>query len=89
MISITRCSTAAGTYDSQPWQQKIVAQVSKEIQTRVDWIGVDWAKEPQSGNGPPAKSARVLDYACGPGMVSRVSMMELSGITTRSSVENR
>ncbi|KAI9871955.1 MAG: hypothetical protein M1830_002227 [Pleopsidium flavum] len=65
---------AAGSYDSQPWQQKLIAQVTEEIQSRLEWIGVDWVKQHRSeraGGDQAAKSVRVLDYACGPGTVSR------------------
>lgn len=52
--------------------------MTKEIQSRLEWIGVDWVKEQQSENTEnhhPAKKVRVLDYACGPGMVSRVGTL--------------
>jgi len=79
-IKLTCSSNAAGSYDSQPWQQKIIAQVTKEIQSRLSWIGVDWAEEhrpEEAGDDLAARSVRVLDYACGPGTVSRVSMIHL------------
>ncbi|KAI9791360.1 MAG: hypothetical protein M1835_000377 [Candelina submexicana] len=64
----------ASTYDSKPWQQKIVNQVSSEIRNRLDWIGVDWIDDKatkSSSRGTLQKQVRVLDFACGPGTVSR------------------
>jgi len=58
-----------------------------EIQARRDWIGVDWISEdddelddeedftsacPCCVRQPEKKTVRLLDYACGTGLVSRV-----------------
>ncbi|KAI9701229.1 MAG: hypothetical protein M1836_001898 [Candelina mexicana] len=64
----------ASTYDSKPWQQKIVNQVSSEIRNHLNWIGVDWIDDKttrSSSGGTLERQVRVLDFACGPGTVSR------------------
>lgn len=54
-------------------------QVTAEIQARLDWIGVDWIEDSpgneasESPKEAPKKEVRLLDYACGTGLVSRVS----------------
>ncbi|KAI9721268.1 MAG: hypothetical protein M1812_002430 [Candelaria pacifica] len=67
----------ASKYDSKPWQQKIVNQLLEEIRHRLDWIGVEWIDK-SNANKPlnksertPERNVRVLDYACGPGNVSK------------------
>ena len=50
-----------------------IQQIIDEIQKRKDWIGVDWVKEgPDDESKKPQKSVKLLDYACGTGLVSRV-----------------
>ncbi|KAK4987545.1 hypothetical protein LTR50_004578 [Elasticomyces elasticus] len=56
----------ANSYDTEPWQQKLSAQLTQAIQDRLDWLGVDWATPEKKG-----KDVRLLDYACGTGLVSR------------------
>ncbi|KAI9709963.1 MAG: hypothetical protein M1820_003041 [Bogoriella megaspora] len=55
----------ATKYDAEEWQKKIVEQVTNEIRARLNWLGVEWA-DPLKGN-----EVKLLDYACGPGTVSR------------------
>lgn len=52
----------------------------EQIQARKDWIGVEWAEETSSSEAEtstttttvtPKRSVRLLDYACGTGLVSR------------------
>ncbi|KAI1392191.1 S-adenosyl-L-methionine-dependent methyltransferase [Hypoxylon trugodes] len=78
----------ASTYDSR--HSKLNERLTKEIQARLDWIGVDWAvnddtdddsvedadedtNRPEEEFGPAKakKEVRLLDYACGTGMMSR------------------
>ncbi|KAK4909373.1 hypothetical protein LTR28_000185, partial [Elasticomyces elasticus] len=56
----------ANRYDTEPWQQKVNAQLTKAIQDRLDWLGVDWATPEKQ-----ERDVRLLDYACGTGLVSR------------------
>ena len=78
MKPLTHDSEAARSYDSKPWQQEMLAQVTREILSHLEWIGVDWVKEQQpenTGKDHPTKTVRVLDYACGPGTVTRVGTL--------------
>jgi hypothetical protein len=46
----------------------------KELQSSLDFIGVDWASEEDAEDDetPDRRSVTLLDYACGTGLVSRV-----------------
>ena len=72
-------SNAAATYDDQPWARAMLEQLSGEIRSRLDWIGVNWVERKDGGEALTAESpiqkighVRMLDYACGPGMASAV-----------------
>lgn len=56
----------ASHYDTKDWQKKMNAMIIREIRNCVDWFGVDWAKEKET-----SKEVRLLDYACGTGLISR------------------
>ncbi|KAL2069065.1 hypothetical protein VTL71DRAFT_15403 [Oculimacula yallundae] len=64
---------AASTYNSK--FGKTIQQIIDEIQKHHEWIGVDWAEESDSENEASSssekKTVRLLDYACGTGLVSR------------------
>ncbi|KAK6085445.1 methyltransferase domain-containing protein [Seiridium cupressi] len=66
----------AAKYDSK--HEKSLQQLTEAIQARLDFIGADWAAddEDQDGNDGQSdskpKQLRLLDYACGTGMISRV-----------------
>ncbi|KAI0384550.1 S-adenosyl-L-methionine-dependent methyltransferase [Hypomontagnella monticulosa] len=79
----------AAVYDSK--HSRLNERLTEEIQARLDWIGVDWANtddededgirpegEPQSTQS--RREVRLLDYACGTGMMSRA----LAPYTTQS-----
>ncbi|RDW92577.1 hypothetical protein BP5796_01971 [Coleophoma crateriformis] len=64
--------------------EKTIQAIMEEIQQRLDWIGVDWASDTSSSDGESSaaassaakpssekKTVRLLDYACGTGLVSR------------------
>ncbi|KAK3298160.1 S-adenosyl-L-methionine-dependent methyltransferase [Chaetomium fimeti] len=69
----------AAEYDSR--HEKTLGKLIEEIRARVDFIGVDWADEDDEDNNggdggekkdvTAKKSVRLLDYACGTGVVSR------------------
>jgi hypothetical protein len=70
-------SENASTYNTK--FKKTIEQIINQIQARKDWIGVDWVEDiPEDGNESgtvnkaPRKTVRLLDYACGTGLVSRV-----------------
>ncbi|RNJ60882.1 hypothetical protein D7B24_004970 [Verticillium nonalfalfae] len=61
--------------------EKTISQLVKEIQKRRDFIGIDWVQEDsddEDDNGDTTESSvgagktvKLLDYACGTGLVSR------------------
>ncbi|KAG9231160.1 S-adenosyl-L-methionine-dependent methyltransferase [Amylocarpus encephaloides] len=65
----------AATYNTR--FEKTMQQVVDEIRARTEWIGVDWIEDSfdneraESKQKEPKKSVRLLDYACGTGLVSR------------------
>lgn len=58
-------SVQADTMMKQEWALALGDQITTYIQTHVEWIGVDPSK--------PVAPVRMLDYACGNGVASRVS----------------
>jgi hypothetical protein len=72
-------SEEAASYDDK--HRKLNERLTRELQARLDFIGVDWASddsddegdEEVGGNKKPRREVRLLDYACGTGMMSRVS----------------
>lgn len=66
-------SNAAATYDAKPWQQAVVKQLTGEIRSHLDWIGVPSVKaggEPAASSSTKSREVRLLDFACGPGTAS-------------------
>ncbi|KAI1187836.1 S-adenosyl-L-methionine-dependent methyltransferase [Nemania serpens] len=67
----------AESYDEK--HRKLNDRLTRELQARLDFIGVDWASEDDDSDeddeGDSKKKARrevrLLDYACGTGMMSR------------------
>lgn len=74
------CSAHASAYDASPWVQKLAEQLTDELHARLGWIGVDWVDEDLNDGKEKMDALRtkreikMLDYACGPGMMSRVSL---------------
>lgn len=78
-------SKLAAEYDAK--YEKTILQLEKEIRKRKDFIGADWViddddddddSENESAAQPTAakgRSVRLLDYACGTGLISRVSLL--------------
>ncbi|KAI0012028.1 S-adenosyl-L-methionine-dependent methyltransferase [Xylariaceae sp. FL0662B] len=71
----------AAVYDSK--HAKVNERLTKELQSRLDFIGVDWASDDEDDDSgdevdgkpkstsKPKREVRLLDYACGTGMMSR------------------
>lgn len=75
-------SKTATTYDSIPWMQRAAIQITGELRKHRDWLGIDWASSKED-------SVRILDYACGTGLVSRAFVpyaTDLRGIDISSSM---
>ncbi|KAM0325087.1 hypothetical protein ACHAQA_007626 [Verticillium albo-atrum] len=54
--------------------EKTITQLAQEIQNRRDFIGVDWVDDDSDDEAAPGdakKTVKLLDYACGTGLVSR------------------
>ncbi|KAI1339254.1 S-adenosyl-L-methionine-dependent methyltransferase [Xylariaceae sp. FL0016] len=76
-VNKTYFDDQASEYDSK--HRKMNERIMREMQARLDFIGVDWADEEESDEDdgkavtekPPRREVRLLDYACGTGMVSR------------------
>lgn len=56
-------SNIAESLDSTPWIQTCLKQATEELQRNVEWIGVRSSEHEKS---------KLLDYACGTGVISRV-----------------
>ncbi|KAK8073916.1 methyltransferase C1347.09 [Apiospora phragmitis] len=65
----------ASNYDSK--FQKTIQQLTEALQERLDFIGVDWVANEEDGDDQgyggttPSREVRLLDYACGTGLMSR------------------
>ncbi|KAI1851959.1 hypothetical protein JX266_002812 [Neoarthrinium moseri] len=61
----------AAKYDSK--NEKGLQQLTQAIQARLDFIGADWVDDDEDDDaaGGDGRQLRLLDYACGTGMVSR------------------
>ncbi|KAI1351242.1 S-adenosyl-L-methionine-dependent methyltransferase [Xylaria sp. FL0043] len=67
----------AASYDDK--HRKLNERLTRELQARLDFIGVDWASDDEDSEGDKEqgkmkkakREVRLLDYACGTGMMSR------------------
>jgi hypothetical protein len=66
-------SNMASTYDAK--YERTIEQLIREIQRRKNFIGAAWVDDQEDVDGEerPKREVRLLDYACGTGLVSRVS----------------
>ena len=74
-LVVRLCSKEAATYDTR--HEKAISEIIEKVRDRLDFIGVAWADDEgddEDGNeGVKAKRpVRLLDYASGPGTISRV-----------------
>lgn len=51
----------------------MAAQLTEQIRNRLDWLGVKWASHDDSQKD--GREVRLLDYACGTGMIARVRLL--------------
>ncbi|KAF1929325.1 S-adenosyl-L-methionine-dependent methyltransferase [Didymella exigua CBS 183.55] len=56
------------SYDTKPWFATVNTQVADELRGRLDWIGIPFAN---TGFNTDASEVRLLDYACGTGVMTR------------------
>jgi len=64
-------STIGDSYDDKPWFAKVNQLVTDTLRDRLSWIDIPFANT--SSN--PSPEVRLLDYACGPGIMSRVRIL--------------
>jgi len=73
-----RSSEQAATYDQK--HEKTLDKLIDHMRERLDFIGIDWVNDDDDDEGEtaaksaskPKRGVRLLDYACGTGVVSRV-----------------
>ncbi|KAF2712719.1 S-adenosyl-L-methionine-dependent methyltransferase [Pleomassaria siparia CBS 279.74] len=61
--------TMSDLYDRKPWFAKVNQRVTDELRSRLDWLGVPLVN---TGSSSDVQEARLLDYACGTGLMSRL-----------------
>ncbi|KAF2629736.1 S-adenosyl-L-methionine-dependent methyltransferase [Macroventuria anomochaeta] len=70
--------TISDSYDTKPWFATVNTQVANELRSRLSWIGIPFANTGSASNAPDASDAsdtsevRLLDYACGTGLMTRI-----------------
>jgi hypothetical protein len=67
-------SAISDSYDSKPWFAKVNNQVTDTLRSRLDWVGIPFANTESSAD---AKQVKLLDYACGTGLMTRVNSLLL------------
>lgn len=60
-------SNVAGSIFDKPWVRDLCNQISNELKSQIDWIEVR-----TSSSADDSRDTKMLDYACGNGVVSRV-----------------
>lgn len=66
---LTRASNAPPALFRWPWIIELCNQISKELRSNIDWIGI---------RPPSSRPTKLLDYACGDGVASRVRSTTLT-----------
>lgn len=59
----------SNSYDSKPWFAKVNQQVEDALRTDLSWVGIPFAN---TGSSSDVNEVRLLDYACGTGLMTRV-----------------
>jgi hypothetical protein len=72
LMKLTHHSAISDSYESKPWFAKVNQQVTDAFRSRLDWVGIPFAN---TGDANDAKEVRLLDYACGTGLMTRVSQI--------------
>ncbi|ROW10577.1 hypothetical protein VMCG_01731 [Cytospora schulzeri] len=69
----------AANYDAK--HEKTTEEIARRIEARRDFIGLDWIEDDDSSEDEgddshrqPSRTVKILDYACGTGSMSRVSL---------------
>ena len=59
----------------EPWILDLGKQIIAEILSRLDWMGIPTSSDEDGSTDRDQKTSpfRLLDYACGEGVISRVS----------------
>jgi hypothetical protein len=65
-------SHISNSYDEKPWFARVNQLITDDLRNRLDWVGIPFTN---TGSGSDAEEVRLLDYACGTGLFSRVSLM--------------
>jgi hypothetical protein len=60
-------SAIADWFENRPINKANRSALASSIRARLDFVGVEWSRSSTDG-------VRMLDYACGPGFLSRVSI---------------
>ncbi|KAF1851764.1 S-adenosyl-L-methionine-dependent methyltransferase [Cucurbitaria berberidis CBS 394.84] len=61
--------SVSDSYDSKPWFAKVNQQVADSLRSDLSWVGIPFAN---TGSPSDATEVRLLDYACGTGLMTRV-----------------
>jgi SAM-dependent methyltransferase len=69
IIQLTHQSSISDSYDSKPFFAKVNTQVTETLRSQLEWVGIPFAN---TGSSNDVKEVRLLDYACGTGLMTRV-----------------
>ena len=64
-------SKLAERYDNKPWQKQLTARVTTEIQSQLNFILGRHTNNDEPPTANVRRDLRLLDYACGTGMITR------------------
>ena len=60
----------ADWFEESPTNKASRQKLAQNIRDKLSFVGIDWAKSPDGTL--TGKEVKMLDYACGPGFLSRV-----------------